>query len=110
MKTKLRTKVFRIILSMLFIVYITLFISNKYGYYEYKKHEQVTLTAEQIVNFENDVKNGKEVNIESYLANSKPNYQTKFSKLGLDISNGISSFVKGGVESIFQKLNKLVTE
>ena len=110
MKIKLRTKIFRIVLLVLFIVFISLFASNKYGYYEYQKHKQVTLTKEQISKFEDDVKNGKDISIESYLVDSNPNYQTKFSKMGLDISNGISKFVKKGVENVFKNLNKLVSE
>ena len=51
-KVKLRTKVFRISFIILFAIFITVFISNKYGYYEYRKHEQVTLTQEQIMEIE----------------------------------------------------------
>lgn len=73
------------------------------------KRKQTTLTADQIEQFEQDVKDGKEVDIESYLANTNPNYQTKFSKVGLDISKSVSNVVKKGVES-FNQLNKFVTE
>ena len=72
-KVKLRTKVFRISFIILFAIFITVFISNKYGYYEYQKHEQVTLTQEQIKQFEQDVKDGKEVDLENYLANTNKN-------------------------------------
>ena len=109
-KVKLRTKVFRFCITILFVTFLTLFISNKYGYYEYKKHEQVTLTAEQIKQFENDVKDGKSVDIESYLSKTNPNYQTKLSQFGLNISNSISKIVKDGVEGIFSRINKLVEE
>ena len=50
-KTKIQTKIFRLLLGISFTIYITTYISNKYGYYEYKKHEQATLTQEQIKKF-----------------------------------------------------------
>lgn len=109
-KLKLRTKVFRVCLTVLFVTYITLYISNKYGYYEYKKHEQVTLTEEQISKFEQDIKEGKNVEIEAYLSNTNPNYQTKFSKIGLNISEYSSKLIRESVQGIFKRINDLIVE
>lgn len=110
MKTKLKTKIFRIVLIILFAIFLTMFISNKYGYYEYKKREQVTLTQKQIKQFEEDIKNGKDVNLENYLENTNKNYQTKFSQLGLNISNSIASVVEGSVNKVFGYISKFVVE
>ena len=33
-KTKIQTKIFRLLLGISFTIYITTYISNKYGYYE----------------------------------------------------------------------------
>jgi len=107
---KLRTKVFRITFIILFAVYLTVYISNKYGYYEYKKHEQVTLTNEQIKKFEQDVKDGKEIDIENYVSSVNKNYQTKLSQMGLNLSNGLSSIIKKGVDGFFKYIESLVTQ
>ncbi len=107
---KLRTKIFRFTFIILFAVFLTMFISNKYGYYEYKKREQVTLTQEQIKQFEEDVKNGKNVDLENYLEKTNKNYQTKFSQLGLNISNSLANAVESGVNKFFGYINKFVTE
>ena len=109
-KIKLRTTVFRITLSLLFAVFLTLFMSNKYGYYEYKKHEQVALTEEQIKRFEEDIKQGKNVDLQDYVSNTNKNYQTKLSQAGLNLSNGLSGIVQKGVEGFFSSIEKLVTE
>lgn len=58
-KTKIQTKIFRLLLGISFTIYITTYISNKYGYYEYKKHEQATLTQEQIKNLNKMLKQEK---------------------------------------------------
>lgn len=108
--TKLRTKIFRTSFLILFAVFLTAYISNKYGYYEYQKHEQVTLTAEQIQKFEQDVKDGKEIDIENYLTSTNKNYQTKLSQAGLNVSNGLAGIVKTGVDGIFKYISSVVTQ
>ena len=107
---KLRTKVFRSTVVILFAIFLTMFVSNKYGYYEYKKQEQVTLTAEQITQFEEDVKNGKNMDLENYLEKTNKNYQTKFSQLGLNISNSIADTIEKGVNKFFGYISKFVVE
>ncbi len=107
---KLRTKVFRSTVVILFAIFLTMFVSNKYGYYEYKKQEQVTLTAEQIKQFEEDVKNGKNIDLENYLEKTNKNYQTKFSQLGLNISNSIADTIEKGVNKFFGYISKFVVE
>ena len=109
-KKKLPNKIFKMSMVVLFAVFITIFISNKYGYYEYKKLKQVTLTQEQIKKFEEDVKNGVNVEIENYLSDVNRNYQTKLSQAGLDVSNSIAGIVRKGVDGFFGYINKLVTE
>ena len=108
-KTKLRTKIFRISFIVLFVVFLTLFMGNKYGYYEYKKQAQVFLTNEQIQKFENDIKEGKEINLEDYKIENK-NYQTKLSQAGLNISNTLAGIVKKGVDGFFSYIDSVVTQ
>lgn len=109
-KTKLPTKIFGITITVLFAIFLTIFISNKYGYYEYRTRKQVVLTEEQIKRFESDIKEGKNVTAEDYLTDTNINYQTKFSKLGLNISNILAGTVKKGVDIIFNYLGKFVVE
>lgn len=109
-KKKLPNKMFKMSMIVLFAVFLTIFVSNKYGYYEYKKLKQVTLTQEQIKKFEEDVKNGVNVEIENYLEDVNRNYQTKLSQVGLNVSNSVAGIVKKGVDGFFGYINKLVTE
>jgi len=110
MKVKLRTKIFRITMLILFAIFMTIFISNKNGYYEYQKHEQVTLTEEQIKKFEEDVKNGINIDLENYLKDTTKDYQTKLSQVGLNVSNTLANTVKKGFDNFFKYIGKLVTE
>jgi len=105
---KIIHKTFKMFVIISFAVYITIFISNKFGYFEYQKLKKVTLTQEQIKKFEEDVKNGNNVEIEDYLDNVNVNYQTKISQAGLDISNTLSKTISKGVNGFFSYINKLI--
>lgn len=109
-KTKPIEKIFNFILIMLFVTFLTMYFGNRMGYFEYKRSEHVFLTQEQIKKFEQDIKDGKEIDIDTYLVNVNKNYQTKLSKTGLNISNGVSKIVRTGVENLFNSINRLVME
>ena len=66
------------------------------------------MTSEQIKQFENDVKNGKKVNINKYVKDDGINYNNKLSDTANLLSNGISKLVKGGVENTFKLLTSLI--
>lgn len=109
-RKKLCKKLFKFIFMCLLIIYLTLYLSQAAGYYEYKTRERVVLTEEQIRKFEQDVADGKDISIESYFNKNVNNYNNKTSKLGLDISNELGSIVKKGIDGTFNLLNKLVEE
>lgn len=102
METKKKSKLFWWILSILFIFYISYYIALQNGYYEYKVHEDVAMTEEQIVAFENDVKNGKKIDVNNYLTEKKTVTNNGLSKIGLEfstkseelMSKGINNFIK----------------
>ena len=52
---------------LLFICFLTIYISQATGYYEYKLHKKAELTKEQIKKFENDVKNNEKIDLNDYL-------------------------------------------
>lgn len=107
-KKKLGNKICRKIFIILFIFFLALYLSEKTGYYEYENHKQMTLTKEKIKEFEQDVKDGKKVDIKNYTAFEKYNYKTKISETGLSISKGVGEIVKNGLEGTFDFLNDLM--
>ena len=110
MKKDKKLKIFKGLLIGLFIVYITIYISQLTGYYEYKNYQKKELTEEQISKFEEDIKNGLDVSINDYVVNTNKNYQTGLSRVGLSLSNTISVWVNKGINSSFDFLIKLVDE
>ena len=110
MKKKKNNKLINIIFLMLFMSFLVIYFSEITGYYEYQNHKKTTLTEEQIRKFENDVENGKEIDLNQYLVVENKNYNNKLSKAASKLSDGISNVVKKGVESTFKFLSNLVEE
>ena len=110
MKNKKANKIFKTIFFLCFISYLTFYIAGQSGYYEYTERKKMTFTKEQIEQFENDVKEGKNIDIKEYLKNTDKNYQNKISKGTLQVSETISKYTKKGINTIFAKLAKVVEE
>lgn len=107
-KKKLCNKIFWKIFLALFIAFSALYLSEATGYYEFEQHKRTTLTEEKIRQFENDVKEGKNIDISNYLEDVDYNYQTKISKTGLYISENIGKYVQDGLENTFKFLNGIM--
>lgn len=109
-KTKRRNKIFKWTLFFLFLSFITLYLSQATGYYEYEQSRKTAFTEEQIKQFEQDVKDGKEIDVTKYLENTNKNYQNNISKATLNISEAISKYMKLGIEKVFEGIAKVIEE
>lgn len=102
-------KVFYIILSILFIIFLIIFISTNSGYYEYKNNQKTIFTEEKIKEFEKDIKEGKNIKINNYLKDDSKNYSNRLTDLGDGISDLINDSVnfilKGGFKIIEKMIN-----
>ena len=63
----MKSNLLKIILILAFTIFVASYFIEETGYYDYKLQEKMILTNEQIKKFEQDIKGGKEVDIESYL-------------------------------------------
>ena len=93
---------------VLFLSFLVVYCAELTGYYEYQNHKHAVLTEEQIKQFEKDVANGKEVDINEYLVKDERVYNNNLSKISSKLSNGISKIVQKGVESTFKFLSNIV--
>ena len=107
-KKKLCNKIFSRIFLALFIAFMAIYVSSATGYYEFEQHNKMVLTEEKIREFEQDVADGKEVDIKNYIVKDTPNYQNTVSKLGNTVSTKLEKFVQSGIESTFKFLNKML--
>lgn len=107
---KKKTKIYRLIFLLCFISYLTFYIAGQTGYYEYNARKKMTFTKEQIEEFERDVKEGKNIDMEEYLKNTDKNYQNKISKATLSLSENISKITRKGINTIFTKIGNMIEE
>lgn len=101
-------KIFKKIFLFLLISFTALYISDAAGYSEFKQHNKKVMTEQQIKKFENDVKNGKNLNLNDYLVEDTKNYESKISKIGDSMSHEIEKYVVGGLNNTFKFLNDVM--
>lgn len=94
------------LLIVLFIIYISLYIMDNLGYYNINTKNKV-LTEEAIKEFENDVKNGKSIDIKNYVGDNT-NYKNFYSNLGYNLSVGVDNVLNKGLKKIGDILKKLL--
>lgn len=110
MDNKKTLKTLKYILLTSFITFTSLYISQAAGYYDYKNYKKVSLTNNQIKEFEQDVKKGKNIDIKKYIDVNNKDYQNKISTAGLTISKTTEKYIQKFIEQSFKVLSKLVGE
>ena len=104
---KKKKNYFLVILSILFIVFAAYMVAYNSGYYEANVSRKSKITEEKIQEFEQDVKDGKEIDIKDYIENDFVDYSSSFSKLGNKLSSSIDTFMDSGLSDFFEFLGKL---
>ncbi len=105
-----REKIFKFVFVVLLLTYLSLYFAGVAGYYEYNNYKKMSLTEEQIEKFEQDVKDGKEVNVEDYIIEEKKVSNNKIANLGKKISFTISGSLSKVLSSGFKTLSNFITE
>jgi len=107
MKKKNPSRHFFRILSFLFIIFMIMYILLEFGYYESKLSKQSTLTNKNIKKFEQDIKEGKTVDLNSYIIEEEVDYSNNITKAGTVISESVNSFMTNGLSSFIDVIKKL---
>jgi len=94
---------------ILFLLYISLTIAIETGYYEAKLSEQTTITNEAMERFEQDVKDGKEVDITDYVSTIHKDYSNQTTKMGVLFSSTVEDFMAKGINEIINVFKLLFT-
>ena len=95
----MKNKVFLCILLSFFIFFVILLLAQSQGYYRNRNEKAKVLTEEQIINFEEDIKNGKKVDIKKYVLYEDKDYSNKVSsdiyKISLKLETAIKMVFNG---------------
>jgi archaellum component FlaF (FlaF/FlaG flagellin family) len=100
-------KWFKVILISFFVIFLALYVSQSTGYYEYEAHKKVQLTNDKIAEFEKDVKEGKKIDVNDYLKDTKKDYNNKVSQSGLTISKFLESSFNSVIDATYEIINEL---
>jgi hypothetical protein len=103
-------KILKLSFILLFIAFIVAYSIGESGYYEYKLSNKKNLTDEQIEKFEQDIKDGKDIDIADYLSDDKIDYTNSLSRTTYKFSDKLNKVLKNGIETIFKFANKLVED
>ena len=101
--------IFWLTLSISFIIFVSYYIAFESGYYEANISRKSIITEESIKEFEQDIKDGKEIDIKDYINNDFVDYSSPISRLGSNISNTLDKIMGGEVLDIFENISKLFT-
>ena len=88
------SKLFRLIIFTIIIIFFCSYFMEKTGYYEYKLQNKKILTEQEMLKFEQDVKEGKDVSLEDYLSNTNIDYSNTLTKTTSNISIKLNKYLK----------------
>lgn len=101
-----KESIFKFILLCFIICFLVILFAGKTGYYEKKLRDNSILTEEQIKKFEEDIKNGKSVDISNYVINKNKDYTTNFTNDVYSVSLKVEKTIDKIVKFIFNEIGK----
>ena len=105
-----KKKIFKIIFFSLFLAFVISYVIEKTGYYEYNLQNKMVMTNEAMKQFEQDIKEGKDVRREDYLVSTGKDYTSTLTKGTNKVSIKVNSILKKGIEGVFKVIGSFVED
>jgi len=102
-------KGFKLIIIVLFFLFIALYISNSTGRFEHENYRRMVLTREAIEEFEEDVRQGRNIDIRNYLDDTRSDHSNALSNTGLMLSQRTEEIIGGTINGIFRGIYRLLS-
>ena len=103
-----RKKIFKVLLFTIILTFIVAYIIEETGYYEYQLQTKTNLTNEAIKQFEQDIKDNKNIDLKDYVVDNNIDYTNNLTKATNKISNDVNKYLKKTIEGFFNVVSKLV--
>ena len=100
----------KIIIYGFLILFVALILAEDFGYYETRDKKIKTLTEEQIKIFEQDIKNGKNIDVTDYVTYESRDYSNNLSNLLYKTSLKLEKTIDGLIKIVFNKAEKMVSD
>lgn len=105
MKSK---KLIKFLGILIIFVFLCSYFIEMSGYYEYNLQNRKNLTEEQIKQFEEDVKEGKDIDIDSYLKETTIDYSNQLTRTTSEASIRLNGYLKNILSGTFELLGKFI--
>ncbi|MBQ2873504.1 MAG: hypothetical protein IJE89_05855 [Bacilli bacterium] len=103
-------KISKLIIIIIIIVFISSYLISESGYYEYTMQQRTIITNEKIKEFEEDIKNNKDIDLKEYLDKEEIDYSNAFTNLVYNISDNSNKLARKAIKYLFKKLGSLVED
>lgn len=103
-----KKKMVKAIIYSIVSVFLFSYFIEKSGYYEYNLQDKKNLTESEIKKFEQDIKEGKDIDINNYLIDNKIDYSNKLTKTASDMSINLNEHLKKILNNTFDIFGKLI--
>lgn len=100
----------KLIILIIVIAFISSYLIASSGYYEYTMQEKTILTNEKIKEFEQDIKENKDIDLKEYFEEEEIDYSNKLTTLVYNLSEKSNEITRKLIKNIFKKLGSLVEE
>lgn len=107
---KIKNKRLKIIIIIILIIFASSYYVSNSGYYEYHLQEKTILTNKKIKEFEEDIKNNKDIDIKDYLSDSNIDYTNGFTNFVYGVSDGGTKITRKIMKRLFRRLRYLVED
>lgn len=104
----MKNKIFLFILFTFLVFFLVLLIAESQGYYKNRNEKAKILTEEQIKEFEEDVREGKDIDIKKYVLYEDKDYSNKVSSNVYKISLKLEEAVDKTIKLIFNSAGNMV--
>ncbi len=101
-------KLLKFICLTLMMIFLGAYLIEMSGYYEYNLQTRKNLTTEQMKQFEKDIQEGKEVDLESYLESTTVDYSNKLTRTTSEVSIQVNQYLKEFLTKGFKMFEKFV--
>ncbi len=103
-----KKKIIKVGFFLITLSFIISYIIEEAGYYEYQLQTKTKLTNEAIEQFEQDVKDNKEIDLNNYVVNSNIDYTNNVTNFTNKLSTKINKYLKKSIEDFFNVVGKAV--
>ena len=101
-------KIVKFFCTCIILIFLFSYFIEVSGYYEYNLQNKKNLTEDQIKQFELDVKEGKDIDLDRYLKDTQVDYSNKLTQTTSEASIKLNDYLKNFLSNTFKILEKFV--